>query len=186
MSISHSTPVFISATHQGQRFWLTGTTNERHKSSGNLVLMGQWSPEPSAARSQTLETAVITRRRLWEESNCQVDFSLAAGSLDFVEGQATSSPGGPDERPTMEFRGLLIRPGIDVRSGTKTWFIRLRDPQRGELQSIKAESPQEAVQKIFERGLQDIAEKAPVVPPQPQQAAPARSTARIRPGSFRR
>ena len=185
--IGHDTPVFISAPFQNKRYWLRGASNEMNKALGRLILQGSWSDDPGLAVSVKLELALVYRRRFKEECNQPVDLSLAAGSLEFVEPENTSGLSGPDERGVMQYRGILCRPGVDVKSGTKTWFVKMKDPQRGELESIRGDSPEDAVSKVFERGLESLAEKAPApVAPQPAtQVPPARSTRRIRPGSLR-
>ena len=184
--IGHDTPVFISASFKNKRYWLRGASNEMNKALGRLILQGVWSDDPRLSVSVKLELALVYRRRFKEECNQPVDLSLTAGSSEFVEPENTSGLSGSDERGVMQYRGILCRPGVDVKTGNKVWFVKLRDPQLGERESLKAESPEDAVNKVFERGLESLAEKAPVpVAPQPAAQAPARSTARLRPGSFR-
>ena len=184
--IAFNTPIFISAQSQGKRFWLENTFNERH-ASGKLVLQGKWSTDPAAAKPQPYETALIARRRMFEECNQPVDFSLQAGDLSFVEPHVVSSPGGPDERVPLEYKGLLTRPGIRTSTGEKVWYVKLRDPQTGEIEPVRALTPQEAVDLTIEKGLFEKAEKASAAPaPQPAAPQQSRPSFRVRPGSLPR
>lgn len=182
--IAFNTPIFISAQSQGKRFWLENTFNERH-ASGKLVLQGKWSTDPAAAKPQPYETALIARRRMFEECNQPVDFSLQAGDLSFVEPHVVSSPGGADDRVPMSYKGLIAVPGFNTKSnGEKCWFVRLYENGQ-QTDSLRGESAAAVIDAVIEKRLAAKAEKAPAAPA-PQQVAPApRSTARLRPGSFR-
>ncbi len=183
--IAHNRPIFISAQSQGTRYWLVSTTNERHAGSGRLVLQGKWNTDPGAANPQPLETAIITRRRMMEECNVAVDFSLQAGDLSFVEPHVVSSPGGADDRVPMSYKGLIAVPGFNTKAnGEKCWFVRLYENGQ-QTDSLRGESPVAVIDDVIAKGLAAKAERAPAAPA-PQQVAPApRSTARLRPGSFR-
>ncbi len=184
--LSRDTKVFITIFPPGApQQWLVNSQTVRDKNTGTLILWPTWDTDPSRARSMTLEYASIFRERYQREQGHAVHFALQAGAKDFVEESGAPSSIGEDQRTPMQHLGLLIRPGVDVRRGTRTWFVKLRDPQQGELESVRGETPEEAVQKVFERGLQDLAEKAPI-PLAPQAAVVTPKPAvRIRPGSLR-
>ena len=85
----------------------------------------------------------------------------------------------------MQYKGILCRNGVNTRTGERCWYVKLRDPQRGELESIRGDSPEDTVNKVFERGLQSLAEQAPVQPAPQQQTVVRPAGPRIRPGSLR-
>lgn len=134
----------------------------------------------------TMEYALIFRERYQHEQGHVSHFTLQAGSKEWVDEPGTSQASNSESQMSPEaFQGYLVRPGIDVRTGQRVFYIKLRDPQQGELPSIKADTPADALQKLIEQGKQNFAEKAPTQPVQ-QQSTPARPAGpRIRPGSLR-
>jgi hypothetical protein len=81
----------------------------------------------------------------------------------------------------MAYRGLLAVPGFNARKQTLCWFVRF--PNQA-IESIRGNTPEEVVDSVYERNLQDKAEKAPVV--EPVEVKPQRSAGpRIRPGSIK-
>lgn len=184
MSLSYDTKVFITAHYGGTQYWLMSAENQRDN-RGRLILQGRWSTSPADAKAMTLELATIYRRRFLEETHAETHFTLnASASAPYVE-EPNSATQGEDTRVPMAFRGILARPGIDTRSGTRVWFCKIFDGP-SQLESIKSSSPEAVINRVFEMGLQDRAEKAPVPQAQPQQAAPVRPAGpRLRPGSIR-
>jgi hypothetical protein len=182
MALSHDTKIFIVAHYAGEKYWLISAENQRDR-NGRLVLQGKWG-KPSEAQPVSLELGTVYRRRFIEETHCDVHFTLSAGSSEYVEEPNSSSSQGEDIRQPMQYRGLLAHPGIDTKTGTRCWYVKtFAGPMQ--LESIRGATPEEAVDRAYERNLQHKSEKAPP-PPQvvaPQPAAPAGP--RLRPGSLR-
>jgi hypothetical protein len=186
MSLSYDTKVFITAHYGGTQYWLMSAENQRDN-RGRLILQGRWAINPAEAKSMTLELATVYRRRFLEETHAETHFTLnASASAEYVEEPNGSSAQGEDGRVPTAYRGLLARPGIDVRAGTRVWFCKTFDGPM-QLEPVRGDSPEEAVNKVFDRGLQDRAEKAPV-PQAPQQSQVSQKPAgpRVRPGDLRR
>ena len=185
--LSRDTKVFITIFPPGApQQWLVNSQTVRDKNTGTLILWPTWDTDPSRARSMTLEYATIFRERYQREQGHVSHFTLQAGDKTFVDEPGTSQASNSEANNSpIEYQGYLIRPGIDVKTSQRVFYIKLRDPQQGELQSIKADTPAEAVQKIIEQGKSHLAERASVAPVSQQVAPAPRSTARLRPGSFR-
>lgn len=186
--LNANTKVFITIFPPGApQQWLVNSQTIRDKNTGTLILWPTWDTDPSRARSMTFEYASAFRERYLREQGHQSHFALQAGDKSFVEEPSASAGlSGEDQRSPEAYQGYLVRPGVDVRTGQRCFYIKLRDPRQGELPSIRADTPAEAVQKLIEQGKQNFAEKE-LVQPAPQQpvvAAPAASY-RLRPGSFR-
>jgi hypothetical protein len=181
MALNPDTRVFVVAFHNGAQRWLVKveTKNDR----GRIVLWPQWG-SPAEAKSLPLEYAVVFKRRMIEEHFQQTHFTLTAGSSDYVEESNSSSPSGDDTRQEMQYRGLIATPGYDSKSGTRCWYVKTYEGNT-QLESIRGATPEEAVDRTYERNLQHKAQQAPP-PPQveaPQPVAP--SGPRLRPGSLR-
>ena len=185
MSISADTKVFVSTLNGRERWWLGGANNKFNPAVARLVLMGDW-VTADKAKSLTLDAAIVARRRFLDETNCPVDFSLSAGSLDFVESENLSKSGEPDARVPMSYRGLLAVPGVDVKSGEKVWYIRIFENGMQQ-DSVKGSSIEEVVQNVFDRKLEGRAQRAPLpaAPAETQQQPVAPAGPRLRPGSLR-
>jgi hypothetical protein len=185
--ISRDTHIYISTVAGGQRYWLVKAETGRDQNSGKIVVMPKWTTTPSEARPAGYETAIIFRRRSREEYGASCDFSLSAGSLDFIEPENNSNPNGEDTRADKSFRGIRCRPGVDVKSGQRCYFVHiLSEDGRFQINSVKGDTPEQAVQKVIDLGYQNFAERsqveqAPIV--QQQQQRPAGGP-RVRPGDL--
>ncbi|MGC2287347.1 MAG: hypothetical protein WA542_19000 [Candidatus Acidiferrum sp.] len=185
--LNRDTKIFVTIFPPGApQQWLVSSQTIRDKNTGTLILWPTWNTDPSRARSMTLEYATIFRVRYQREQGHLSHFTLAAGDRTFVEESGASSSIGEDQRAPMQYKGLLARPGVNVRTGERCFFVKLRD-QTGELEPVRGATPEEAVDLTFDRGLQDKAERAPVVQPaQPVVQQQAGSRYRVRPGSLPR
>lgn len=183
MALSRDAKIFVVVFDDGGApHWLVEPATKRDD-RGRLVLWPTWGT-PGVAKSMTLEYAEVFRRRYLEEHKRLVHFALQAGSNEFVEESNSSSPSGQDTRQTMQYRGLLVHPGIDTKTGVRCWYVKTFEGKM-QLESIRGATPEEAVDRAYERNLQHKAEKAPTPPPvaAPQPVAPAGP--RLRPGSLR-
>jgi hypothetical protein len=135
----------------------------------------------------TLEYAEIFRRRYKEEHGLDLSFTLAAGDKQLVEESNSSTPTEDTRKPTPGREGVLAHPGINTRTGERCWYVKIFDGPT-QLESIRGDSPEAVIQRVFEMGLQGKAEKVPVQAQAqaPQPATPVRPAGpRLRPGSFR-
>lgn len=184
MAISSDTRVFITGSHAGVTYWLRSAENQRDK-TGRLILQGQWSTTPSEAKPVTLELATVYRRRFAEETNTEVHFTLnAATSAEFVEELNESNQGEDTRKPKMH-RGLLARPGVNARTAVRAWYVRIADGP-SQMESIWSGLPETAIDRVFEMGLQDKAEKIPEQQASKQEVEQRPAGPRIRPGDLRR
>ena len=173
--ISASTRVHLVAfTQGGKKCWLSKVATGRNK-RGDLVLTPTWDDDSSQSQSLPFEHALIFQRRLKEESNVVVRFTLSAGeSADFVEERtADVSLGGRTPTP---FKGVLVVPG----NGNPHWFVRYPGTA---IESTRGDSVEDVYNKCVERGLLPFAEKLPEEPPAPAPSVAQRGP-RIRPGSL--
>jgi hypothetical protein len=105
-------------------------------------------------------------------------FSLTATGEEIATGNVTSAPD-KDNRQIMQYRGLLVRPYIP-----RGWFVKMMDGPR-ELEPVKDDTIEGAADKVFERGLERFAEKAPEQPaPTPEPPVQKKYNGRQRPGSL--
>jgi hypothetical protein len=186
-NIGPSTTVYIFFHDpRYDRVWLASYEIVRNR-LGDLIMKPELDADPRCAMSCRYEMAIIIKRRLETEgylnpSIYEAHFSLTPTGDEVAAGNNTSAPD-KDGRVIMQYRGLLVRPGHDVNHG-RCWFVKF--PGQG-IESIRGNSPEEAVDKVFERNLQDKAEKYDAPPPEPQ-APPAQNPHngyRLRPGSLR-
>jgi hypothetical protein len=183
--LSRDTKVFVVAFHSGNQHWLVKAATKRDERTGRIVQWPAWG-NPSEAKSLPLEYATVFRRRMLEEHMQETHFTLAAGSSEFVEEPKGSTPAGEDTRQPMSYRGILARPGINTRTGIRCWYAKIYEGP-SQLESVSSSSPEAVVDRVFEMGLQDKAEKVPV-PQAPQQAQAMQKPAgpRVRPGDLHR
>jgi hypothetical protein len=167
-NISPSTNVYSWVFHppqSGQRAWIACYETVRNK-LGELVVRPELDNDPANAMSLRYDLAIVLKRRLESEnvisSLYQVRFSLNPTGEEVAGGNTTSAPT-EDNRVVMAYRGILVRPGVSVNHG-RAWFVRF--PGQA-IESIRGESPEEAVDICYERGLQSRAEQAPQPPPAP-------------------
>jgi hypothetical protein len=154
-----------------------------------LVLVPDLDDEARHAKAFRYDLAVIAARRLNSEGVLnpniyQAGFTLVpSDSAEEIASGATTSAPDRDGRVIMQYRGLLVRPGQDVKTGP-CWYVKFPGQQ---VESVRGDSPESAVDKVFERNLQHLAEQYEM-PPEPQ-VPPAQPTnsdgARLRPGSLR-
>ncbi len=183
MALSRDTKVFVVVfDNNGNPHWLVRPDTKRDD-RGRIILWPVWG-KPQEAQSLILEYADVFRRRYLEEHSRPTHFALLAGSHEFVEEPNSSNAQNEDTRQSMQYRGLLVHPGFDTKTGTRCWYVKTYEGNM-QLESVRGATPEEAVDRAFERNLQHKAEKAPP-PPQveaPQPVAPAGP--RLRPGSIR-
>jgi len=178
-SISQNTYVYPWFYNNGQRVWISAVESKRNLKTGALVLWPLLDDDPSRAQKYLYSYALVMKRRFSEELPSQYDvhFSLTATGEEVARGEINSSPD-RDSRVIMSYKGLLVHPG----NGNKFWWVKFPGTT---IESIKAETPEEAVEKTIERNLFQYAEKAPAeaVPEPEVKKVPAGP--RVRPGSFR-
>lgn len=185
MALSRDTKVFVVVfDDNGNPHWLVRPDTKRDDRSGRIILWPVWG-KPQEAKSLSLEYADVLRRRYKEEHGRPTHFTLQAGSTEYVEEPNSTNAAGEDTRQMMQYRGLLVHPGIDTKTGTRCWFVKTHDGPM-QLESVRGATPEEAVDRAYERNLQHKAEK--YIPP-PQEAVEPRPVApagpRLRPGSLR-
>jgi hypothetical protein len=178
---------FVSHSDLRGRLWVSGTENRRDK-FGNLVLEPSLNVDARNAKGFRHDMALLAARRFASEGfvppGYVAKFSLEkSNSSDELSAIETAPTFQDDRRVPMHYRGLLAVPGRDVRDGD-CWYVRF--PGQG-IESIRGATPEDAVDKTFERNLQDKAEK--YFPPveQPTQTPPQPTKyngARIRPGDL--
>lgn len=177
-------PWIFHPPYSGQRAWIAGYETVRNV-LGELVIQPTLDSDPAEAKSMSYQSALILKRRLESENMIsplyQVHFSLHPTGDSVAEGHATAAPT-QDQRVVMAYRGILVRPGVDVNRG-RCWFVKF--PQTT-IESVKADTVEAAVEIVYERGLQDKAERAPEPPPaQPESTATPNYGVRIRPGDLK-
>lgn len=182
-AISGTTPVFLWVIHpqNGQRIWLHKTETVRNRNN-DFVLKPIWDDEDRFAKSYQYSVALIVKRRLESEGVSSfaahdVRFSLTPDGEQIASGSTTSAPTS-DNRQIMHYRGVLVRP-----FNPRGWCVHLYDGPR-QLESVKGDTIEDVVEKVFERNLQGKAEKAPTQPaPDPTKAA-VTAGPRLRPGDI--
>ena len=169
----------------GQRVWIASYETVRNK-VGDLVIDPKLDGDPREAMGLPYQAALILKRRLESEGVIShlyaVRFSLHPTGDEVGAGNTNSAPT-DDNRTVMVYRGLLVRPGIGVNHG-RCWFVKFPGTA---IESVRGHTPEEAVNTVYERGLQDKAEQAPPPPPAPEPTAtPQRNYgARVRPGDLK-
>src|ERR1700693_1213471 len=168
--------IFFNDSRAG-RIWVSGTELIKNN-LGNLVLKPVLDDEARNAKSWRYDLAVVAARRFNTEgvmnsSIYQACFALSASNSaeEIASASITSAPD-KDNRPVMQYRGLLVRPGRDVKVGP-CWYEKSPGTT---IESVRGDLPV-AVNKVFERNLQDKAEKYEV-PPEPV-APPAASSTKV-------
>jgi hypothetical protein len=182
--ISAATKVYIWLTQPGtqQRIWLRSTelvVNRR----GEKVLKPAWDDELQFARSWTFEYATILRRRLLSEGFVNPNVHTIRFSLhptgESVGNENSERSLGDDTRTVMFYRGLVVRPGFDVKLG-RVWYVKF--PGNTALESLRGSTVEEVVDRCYEMGLQASAEQSPP-PPTPEPPKEIRNQGpRQRPG----
>jgi hypothetical protein len=185
--IGPSTNVFIFF-HDPRygRVWVADTELVRNK-LGELVLKPILDDEARYAKPYRYDMAVIAARRFNSEGVMnsaiyQACFALTASNSaeEIASAQSTSAPD-KDGRTVMHYKGILVRPYIP-----RGWCVHLYDGKM-QLESIRGETIEEAVDKVIERNLTKFAEK--YTQPEPEPVAPSAPKnnyggARVRPGSL--
>jgi hypothetical protein len=165
--ISAATKVYIWTTQPTQqRIWLRSTelvVNQR----GEKVLKPSWDDEPQFSGSWKFEYAAILRRRLLSEGFINpnvhpIHFSLQPTGESV--GSENSERSLDDTRTPMFYRGLIARPGFDVKLG-RVWFVKF--PGNIARESLRGSTVEEVVDRCYEMGLQASAEQAPPPAPEP-------------------
>lgn len=178
-TINKNSLVHLVATAiNGNRCYITQLGTKRN-SRGELVLDAQFDDDASRSQPMPYEHALIVKRRLRDEHNVFIRFAQVAGDLaDFVDEPGQEADNSATSRITQHYRGLIIRP-----FNPKGWCCKLRD-DNGERESVRGETPEEVGDKVIERGLFEIAEKAPTPPPPDPLKTQQAPSYRKRPGSI--
>ncbi len=180
-AISASTLVFpyFLDPQTGQRIWLT-SAETRTTRDDRKILFPLMDDDQAAAKSFRYDLALIMQRRFREEGlgpQYDLHFALNPTGEEVARSGVTSAPTA-DNRQVMTYKGLLVRPYIP-----HGWCVHLFDGPR-QLESVKGETIEGAVDKVYERNLQTKAEKAPAPPaPEPPELEVARGP-RLRPGDI--
>jgi hypothetical protein len=164
--ISSSTRVFIWWYHDDRRVWLASHEQVRNN-LGELILKPQLDNDPHFAVAIRYDLAQVFKRRFDSEGLLnpaiyQTHFSLTPEGEEIASGVTASSAPDKDNRQIMMYRGLLVRPYIP-----RGWFVKLNDGPR-QLEPVKDDTIEGAADKVFERGLERFAEKAPPPVPEPE------------------
>jgi hypothetical protein len=180
-NINSSTKVFVWFLHpsDGRRVWVTAVQNQFDKQKNRLVLQPNLTDAPGKAQPFRYEFAVRMRERFLEDLGplCAANFSHDPNGSEV--GVSARSSGGDDNRTRMAFRGLIATPGFDVKLG-RVWYCRFPNTA---IESCRGESPEDVINKVYERGPEAVklAEQAPPIP-EPQAEAPKVNSPRMRPG----
>jgi hypothetical protein len=169
----------------GQRVWIASYETVRNK-VGDLVIDPKLDDDPRAAMGLPYQAALIIKRRLESEQVIsplyEIHFSLNPTGDEVAGGNRTAAPN-DDNRTVMMYRGLLVRPGVSVNHG-RVWYVKFPNSS---IESIRGNTVEEAVDLVYDRGLQDKAEQAPPAPPpvpEPSTTPKKNYGARIRPGDL--
>jgi hypothetical protein len=182
--IASSTKVYIWTTQPAtqQRIWLRSTelvVNQR----GEKVLKPDWDDELQFSGSWTFEYAAILRRRLLSEGFINPNVHAIHFSLhptgESVGNENSERSLGDDTRTAMIYRGLIARPGFDVKLG-RLWYLKF--PGNIARESLRGSTVEEVVDRCYEMGMQAAAEQAP--PPPAPEPPKVRNQPRQRPGDL--
>jgi hypothetical protein len=179
-NISGNTRVFVWFTdHRYPRIWVAGVTNVKNK-LGETLLRPLLVDTASEASAYPYSVALIMKRRFDTEgvmnpSIYEAKFSLTPDGEEIGGHNRTAAPD-KDNRTIMQYKGVLVRPFIP-----KGWCVHLFDGPR-QLESVKADTIEEAVDKVIERNQLKFAEKAPEQQPEPEPEKKVYSGPRVRPG----
>lgn len=184
--IGPSTRVYVWWYHQDRRVWLAGHEQVRNR-LGELILKPELDDDPHAALAVRYDLAQVFKRRLDTEDYLnpavyQARFSLTPEGEEIASGVTASSAPDKDQRQVMQHRGLLVRPYIP-----RGWFVKLTEGSR-EMEPVKDDTIEGAVEKVFERGLERFAEKIPTERPAPTEPLVSNNkyaSGRLRPGALR-
>jgi hypothetical protein len=186
-AINGQTNVYLWTYHppnSGQRVWVAGTDTVQNR-LGEKILNPILDTDPHAAESFRYDIAIIAKRR-FESEGCIDPFlysfhcSLTATGEEVAAGNTTSAPD-KDNRVVMHYKGVTVRPYIP-----RGWCVHLYDGPR-QLESVKGDTIEEAVDKVIDRGQLKFAEKFEQQQPESKvvPSAPKKSfNGRIRPGSM--
>jgi hypothetical protein len=178
-NISPSTHVFVWLLQQnGQRYWIKKVDNLKDPRLDKLVLTPTLDDDQAYASPFSYQAALILRRRLLEDNPLRnVRFSLTPDGDEIATGGTNSAPD-KDGRQILMYRGLLVHPGYNTRQGCPCWFVKF---PRHAIESVSGDTPEQAVDRTYERNLQDKAEQAPA-PQAPEPEKKIYSGPVIRPG----
>jgi hypothetical protein len=183
-NISASTniyPFFINPK-TGQRLWLSKVENIRDSRRDKLILTPTLDDDPHVASSFRYDICVRMRERFLEDLPPQYDlrFALTPTSEEVGRASSTSAPD-KDGRQVLMHRGLLVHPGFNARQALPCWFVRFPGHS---IESIPGDTPEQAVDVVFERNLQSKAEQAPTPQPEPEPVVKKNFNGRMRPGDL--
>jgi hypothetical protein len=147
------------------------------------VLVPTLDDEQQNATPFSYEMALLIRRRLVEEQpNRDIRLSLTPTGEEIDSGFSTTSTPDKDGRQVMSYKGLLVYPGFNSRQGIPCWYCRF--PGHA-IESVSGETPEQAVDTVYERNLQSKAEHAPTPQPEPGPVVSKKnSSGRSRPGDM--
>jgi hypothetical protein len=181
--ISSSTMVHVvGIAPDGHREYLVKPELHRNAKQ-ELELWPIWSKEPRDSRSMNYEMAQLFQQRMRREHGTVIHFTLSAGADQFIQTREPSDRMDFGNRPNMAYKGLLAVPGYDVRNQKPVYYVRF---PKSNIESVRGDTVEEAVDKVFERNLQQYAEKAPAMPPpEPPKVDVPYTGPRLRPGDIR-
>jgi hypothetical protein len=160
------------------RIWVAGVNTITNK-LGEKLLRPVLVDSANEAVAYEYSIALIMKRRFDTEgvmnpSIYEAKFSLTADGEEVAGHNRTAAPD-KDNRTIMQYKGVLVRPFIP-----RGWCVHLFDGPR-QLESVKADTIEEAVDKVIERNQLKFAEKAPE-PPALEPEKKVYSGPRVRPG----
>ncbi len=187
-SINANTNVYIFFHDPSYvRVWVADVESIRN-ARGELVLKPTLDNDARYAKSWRYDTAVIVARRFNEEgvinsSIYQACFALSpSNSAEEIASAPPPQVPDKDGRVDMVYKGVVARPFVP-----RGWCVHLWDGPR-QLESVRGDTVEEAVDKVIERSLLKFAEKHEV-PPEPETTPSSKPDKynghRIRPGSLR-
>jgi hypothetical protein len=180
--INKNTLVHVLAIDpNGTKHYLVKPDSKRNE-RGELVLWPTWSNQLQNSKPLTYEMACAFRARMRSEHRNEVHLTLQAGSDQFIEERVPQETEDYSKRVPMSYRGLLAVPGFDGRTQTPCWYVRFAPHA---IESVRGATPEEAVDRVYERNLQDKAEKAEPVAPEPEKPQKPAGR-RMRPGDFKK
>jgi hypothetical protein len=180
--VSGKTRVFIWFTdYRYPRIWVAGV-NTVTNPLGEKLLRPVLVDAANEAVAYEYSIALIMKRRFDSEgimnpSIYEAKFSLTPDGESISAGghERTAAPD-KDNRVVMQYKGVLVRP-----FNPHGWCVHLFDGPR-QLESVKDDTIEGAVDKVIERNLLKFAERAPAPQQAPEPVKEVYSGPTVRPG----
>jgi len=174
---------FFYQPKTGQRVWITKVENVKDPRRDKLILTPFMDDDPHVAACFRYDLCVRMRERFLEDLPVQYDlhFALTPTGEEVGRASSTSAPD-RDGRQVMMYKNLLVHPGWNTRQNCPCWFVRFPGHS---IESIPGDTPEAAVDVVYERRLESRAERAPTPQPELEPVVTKQFNGRVRPGDQR-